>query len=177
MTDLDSALANAKLPERTVPLCLRGDLQAEYEDLERQLALEQAKPEHDSLAGNPRAVEIEEQLEALREQMQEATVTLRVRALSNRAWYALAEQHPPREGNDIDALYGCNFETLAPELVRRCLVPKLDNDQWELLYAVLSNGQFETLFVAAHGATRGRVNVPKSLSVSAARPKPAETPS
>jgi hypothetical protein len=165
MTDLDTALANAKLPERTIPLCLRGDLQAEFEDLDRELVDEQAKP-NDSLAGNPRIIELTEQLDRLREQMKDSTVVLRVRALSNRAWLALVNEHEPREGNHVDAAYGFNLETLAPVLVRRCLVPKVEDDQWERLYAVLSNGQFEQLFLAAHGATRGKVDIPKSFAAS-----------
>lgn len=167
-TDLDSALANAKLPERTIELCLRGDLVAEHEDLERQLDVEAAKPDENSLAGNPRVLELREQLDGLVEQMQQSSVVLRVRALSNRAWHALVNDHEPRKDNALDAVYGFNLETLAPELVRRCLVPKLDDDHWERLYAVLSNGQFEQLFLAAHGASRGRVDVPKLFIASEA---------
>lgn len=174
-TDLDTALANAQLPERTVPTCLRGDLQATCEDLQRQLDLENAKPDPDSLAGNPRVAELTDAIEDLREQMEAATVVLRVRGLPNKVWQRMAAEHPPREDNALDAMYGCNFETLAPLLVRRTLTPPVDDAQWERLYEVLSNGQFETLFLAAHAATRGRVSIPKSSRVSAARARPDET--
>jgi hypothetical protein len=79
MTDIKSMLNGARLPERTVPICLRGDLVAEHEELERQLE-EANRRASDSLAGNG-AGELADRIEALQEEMRAATVTFRVRAL------------------------------------------------------------------------------------------------
>ena len=37
MTSIKDRLAAAKLPERSIQVCLRGDLAAEFDELERKL--------------------------------------------------------------------------------------------------------------------------------------------
>jgi hypothetical protein len=172
MTDLDTALANAKRPERTVSICLRGDLQAEFEDLERQLQVEQQRP-GDSLAGNPAVREIAEKMEALRQQMQDSTVVVRLRGLGNPEWRKLVQAHEPREGNDADAMFGYNEESFFPELVKACLVDVTDA-QWDKLYETITAGQFEELNNAALAVSRRKVDVPKSFVASEVLRTPAE---
>jgi predicted phage tail protein len=172
MTDLDTALAGAKRPERTVPLCLRGDLQAEFEDLERQLQVEQERP-GDSLAGNPAVRQIAEQIEGLRQQMQDSTVVVRLRGLGNAEWNALVRSHEPRDGNETDNSLGYNVETFFPALVKACLVDVTDA-QWDRLYEAITSGQFENLNDAALAVSRRKVDVPKSFVASEVLRKPAE---
>lgn len=169
--DLDAALAAAKRPERTVDLCLRGDLQADFESLERDLADEQAKP-GDSLAGNPRVVEIAEQIEALRQEMQDATVTVRLRGIGNIEWNKLVADNEARDGNQADQAYGYNTETFFPSLVKACLVD-VTTAQWTRLYETISSGQFEDLSTAALAVSRRKVDVPKSFAASEVLRKPA----
>lgn len=164
MTDLDAALAQAKRPERTVTLVLRGDLTAAFEDLERELHAEQQKPA-DSLAGNPRVQEIAEQMESLREQMTSSTVVLRLRGLSNPEWNRLVTEHEPREGNTGDKAYGYNTDAFFPALVRACLLDVSDA-QWANLYEVASSGQFSDLSDAAVAVSRRRVDPPRSFAAS-----------
>lgn len=170
--DLDAALAGSRRPERTVDVCLRGDLQADFEDLERELEQERSR-EPDSLAGNPRVRELAEQIEDLRVEMQAATVTLRLRGMGNMEWNALVAAHAARDGNAGDNAYGYNTDTFFPALVEACLVD-VTPQQWARLYEAITSGQFEDLSTAAIAASRRRVDVPKSFVASEVLRKPAE---
>lgn len=176
MTDIKTMLTNAKLPERSVPICLRGDLVAEHEELERQLG-DVNRRAADSLAGNG-AGELIDQLEALQEQMRAATVTFRLRALPKPRWRALLAEHPPRHDDDDkplpeDAAVGVNLETFWDAIVRACLVePQIDDETWQLMAGDdgrLTDKQIGALADAAWAVNRGDVSVPFSLAVSQAR--------
>ena len=182
-------LKAAKLPESTVPICLRGDLQAQFEQAERDLAEAQRRPV-DSLAGTGTRA-IAERIEALREQMQEHTVDFRLRALHRHAWKALRDKHPPRRKDDgsldeRDAFVGANLDTLFEELIRVSLVePELDDDDWRTLLGdsdeerrrceaeglpveegTLTDRQWNQLADAAWTLNRGEVSVPFSRAAS-----------
>lgn len=167
----DDWLAAARPAERTVPLCLRGDLVAEFEDLDRQL--EQARRSAgDSLAAGSDVVVISQQLEALRAQMQAATKTFRLRALPRRQWRELVAAHPPRRDDNGKPLesdtIGVNADSYFDAVIRASVVePKLTGEQWtRLLDEVLSDRQFDQLADAAWGLNRRDVEVPFSRAAS-----------
>lgn len=160
--DLDALLAQARLPERTVALCLRGDLQAKFEELERQLTATQAKP-GEKMTDGGQARKLAEQMETLRGEMADSTVTFTLRALSRSRWAALMAEHPaPDDSNmavDLDALY--------PALVRECIVePEMTGERWKKLDGLLTSGQFEELSDAAMALCRRPVDVPFSPAAS-----------
>ncbi|MEV4767804.1 hypothetical protein [Micromonospora humida] len=172
MTDFKTLLAAAKLPERTVPLCLRGDLVAEFELLERQLdeALSVPAP---SLEGDG-AGAIAAQMEALRQQMREQTYPFRLRAMARPAWHEFVAEHPPRkdeesgEIDERDRVRGVNVASFFPDLIRRSVVePALDNAEWSrLLDEVLTDRQFNELADAAWGLNRREIDIPFSPAAS-----------
>lgn len=171
MVDVDALLAQARRPEKTVSLCLRGDLQAEFErlDVEHAKAVSSAT---DSLAGNG-ALAIAQEMEALRDQMAESTLTVTLRALPRAEYSALVLAHPERrdEAGDpfpVDRDNGFNVETFYPALIRACVVdPELTETQWStLLDETLSDRQFDELAYAAVGVNRGPVSVPFSPAAS-----------
>lgn len=176
MTDIKTMLAAARLPERTVPICLRGDLVAAHEQLERQLA-DIARRPVDSLAGSG-AGEIADRIEALQDEMRAATVTFRLRALPKPRWRALLAEHPPRQDDDgkpvpEDAAVGVNLETFWDAIIRPCIVdPVIDDDTWSLMAGDdgrLTDRQMGQLADAAWAVNRGEVNVPFSRAASQAR--------
>jgi hypothetical protein len=164
-------LAQARPAERTIRLCLRGDLQARFEELDRQLRRAR-ETEPSSLAGSG-APAIAAQIEALRGEMEQSSVTFRLRALPRRRYQALTEAHPPRRDPDgkiipDDAEQSVNTSTFWFALARACVVePTMDDGQYSrLVDEVLSNGQFEALAVGALAVCRGAVDVPFSLAAS-----------
>lgn len=163
-------LAQARPAESTVRLCLRGDLVAEFEEMERQLAAVQAKPAN-SLAGSG-AQGIAEQIEALRSQMDDFSATFRLRALTRRAYQKLTAAHPARRGPDGAILpedaEGLNSETWGFALIRACLIdPEISDEQYvRLVDEVLSDRQYEQLYIAALRLCRGDVDIPFSVAAS-----------
>ncbi len=151
--------ASAKLPEKTVPICVRGDLQAEYEDLERQLKQANAA-NRGTLAGTSEdAAAIEELMAALREQMRENTHVFTLRALPKKRWSDLVAQHKPR---DEDRRLDYNGETFPVALIQACCKDPVMTvkEVEELCDEILTQGQWDALFLAAFLLNRDDVEVP-----------------
>jgi hypothetical protein len=166
VTDFADLLKQAKLPERTVPICLRGDLVAEHETIERQLEQAENRPAS-SLAGTGTGHLIEQQ-RALEDEMLAATHEFRLRALPRARWRELVNAYPPRENDDgelvgADVTAGVNMDTFPEPLVRASVVsPEMTGEQWTQLLDALTDRQFDMLVAAAWSLNQGRVDVPFS---------------
>lgn len=168
MSDVKALIASARLPERSVAICLMPDLTAQMQDLEREL--EEAEAKHraaGSLAGGDR-VELAQRMEDVRARMKSHTVDFRLRALPRRRWTALVAAHPPRAGNERDGMLGLNEETFFEAMVRECVVtPTLDDEDWTtLLDDALSDAQWGMLVNAAWAVNARDVDVPFSRAAS-----------
>ncbi|WP_229401912.1 hypothetical protein [Micromonospora okii] len=173
MSNIKDRIKSARLPERTVPICLRGDLTAEFEDLERQLE-DALRTPATSLEGDG-AGSIAERMEVLRQQMRDDTTAFRVRAMPPPRWRAFCAEHPPRktdagEVDERDRLIGVNVETFYEALIRKSVVePALDDEDWAALLGddgVLTDRQFADLADAAWSVNRREVDIPFSLVAS-----------
>jgi hypothetical protein len=165
---LDTLLEESKPASATVRLCLRADLQADWERLDAQLLKLRQRTSY-TLAVEVTAEEraLAERIQALEEQMAAATVELRVEALPRKAWRELMMAHQPREGNAADAGLLVNTDTFFDALVAACLVdPVLSQEQLEKLLDKLSSYQFDKLTDAAWGVNRRDVEVPFSSTAS-----------
>jgi len=167
-------LAEAKLPERTVEICLRADLVAEHEEAERDLEQAQ-KSTSTSLAGNGTGALVE-RIDALEAEMRDSSYTFVLRAVTRPRWRALIAGHPPRkdadgETNKDDAQWGFNLETFYPAIVRACLVdPELTDEEFtELVDEKLTDAQFSELVTVAFRLNAGSIDIPFSLAASRAR--------
>lgn len=181
MSSIKDKLAKARLPERTVSICLNGDLVAQHEQAERELEQAQRNVAN-SLAGNG-ASEIAERIEALEAEMRESTETFTLRALPQKknprddrpTWRELLDRHPPRRGDDgeiIEADKGTllNTSTFYDDLIRVSVVsPEMDEEDWGTLFAVTSNAQYGDLSMTAWLLNRGEVDIPFSLAASRMR--------
>jgi hypothetical protein len=166
VSDLSALLDTAALPERTVEICLRGDLVSKVEDLERQLR--DAQTSLTTLADAGRAQLLATEIESVREQMRAASVVFRLRGLNRQDWRAILAAHPPREDDRDDNILGYNQDTFFPALIRACLIePDVDDETWARLEPVLSSKQFDDLADAALGTSRRTVDVPFSFAASA----------
>ncbi|MFJ6616679.1 hypothetical protein ACIQOW_03720 [Kitasatospora sp. NPDC091335] len=141
MTDIEDIIKGTTLRESTVPLCLAGALQGEYEALEQQLA-DPAAQFGDSLAGSSRTA-IASRMEELRAEMAEHLVEFRLRALPHEEWSSLLAAHPGGDGQAFDPA------TFGPAAVAACAVnPAMTVDQYGRLAKKLSFGQQEALLDA-----------------------------
>lgn len=171
MADALELIRSAKLPERVVPICLRGDLVAEHEQIDARLSAAQRQPSQ-SLAGNPEVQQLARDIQALEALMAEHVVEFRLRALPRRQWAALVAKHPPRKDDggrivDSDAA-GVNVDEFMAEVLRRCIVdPVLGDDDWALLIdESLNDAQYGQLTEAVWALNRGDVSVPFSHAAS-----------
>lgn len=180
MSDIKDWLAGAQLPTRSVPICLRGDLHSEWEDLQRQLADGRRRAEAANSLGDVfDAGPLAEQIGAIEEQMAAATRTLHLRALPQYAknpkivtWDRLLRKHPVSEdsADDRDRTMGVNTATFVPALIQACCYdPVLDDDDWANLFATISDGQYTALSNTAWLLNRGEVDVPFSYAASQIR--------
>lgn len=166
MDDFDALLDQAQLPQRLVPICLRGDLAAQVQELEQQLEKAKQPAGSASLAGDGSRA-IAQQIEAVREQMAAASATFRLSALSRRQFDEFIVEHPARAEDRMDMVAGYNRETMGPALIRRCLEhPKLTDAQWERLSDVLTPGEWARLDKAASELNFKEISVPFSSAAS-----------
>lgn len=177
MSNFKQKLKAARLPERSEPVCLRGDLVADFEAAERELKRAQ-ESKADSLEDD--SGPIVDRIEALRAEMLEHTEDFRIRALPKPAFRALVAAHPPRrkatddgsegELDPADVQIGVNRETFFEALLRASVVsPQMDDDDWLALFEVLTDRQFGDLTDAAWFLNRGEIDVPFSRAASLAR--------
>lgn len=168
MANAKELIGQMRLAERTVKLCLRWDLVAEIERLEDERDNTPAPPEGDQRLGqvDPRK-ELNDQIDALREQMRDATVTFRMRALNRRDWDALVKAHPPRQDKPADMQLGFNTDGFFDALIRTCTVdPGLTNEEWETLFDSASSKQYDDLMACALAINRADPNIPFWSAVS-----------
>jgi hypothetical protein len=167
--DFMALLDATKLPERTVPICMRADLVAEHELADRQL-LELLKG--DSQKFNDGRGSLREKLLGLEAEMRAATYDFRLRGLPGPRFRSFVAEHPSRVGDDgalnqQDNVFGFNTETGFEPLIRLCLVdPDLDDAAWARLMGALTDKQFEGLAAVSWYLNRGEVDVPFSRAAS-----------
>jgi hypothetical protein len=190
VTDFDAMLKKAKLPESTVPICLRGDLVAEHEDLVRQL--DAVKDTARTSLADGGTSGLAERIRELEAEMKASTYVFRLRALAGPRFAALKRKHPPRESDEGQVLMkdlvagGVNVEEFAEPLIRASVFdPKLSDGQWRELLGdsddekvrrladgqdvedgKLSAGQIDELFNAAWALNQRSVDVPFSSAAS-----------
>lgn len=170
MKNFKAMMAEAKLPERTVDLCLRGDLVADFQALEAELdaARIAAGDSLDSGTG-----EIVERMEAIQAEMRENTYPVRLRAMRGPDFRALLAQHPARRNEDgeispDERSFGFNVDTFFEPLLRACLIdPEIvSKDDWEQFVGGITDYQFNELAITCLTLNRGKVDIPFSLAAS-----------
>jgi hypothetical protein len=171
--DIESILRMARPKERVVDLCLRGDLVAEHDVLERRIR------DSDSLSAGERALGDEgapralaARVQELEREMRESSRPFRFRALPRSKWDALRkrfEDDAKDAGYDLEAMAG-------PLVAASCVAPEMAEAQVDELREHISHGQFQELFGAAWDVNTGAVDVPFSLIASAtlATPEPSD---
>lgn len=180
----------AKLPEKSVPVCLHADLVAEHEAADRELKQERDRPSK-KLDDGGRARELSERLTALEAEMAEHTIEFRLRAMPRPKWKAFIAQYPPRKAEDgtvdeRDQFIGVNVDAFFDPLIRASVIdPELDDEDWRILFGdtdeqraqreakgesveegKLTDRQFDTLADAAWALNRHGVDVPFSHAAS-----------
>lgn len=180
-------LDTASVGHRDVEIILDAALQAQWDELNRQLddaITDDSKGvvgEGASLA-MPATTRVIDEMDEIRERVLASRVTFRMEPVDWRARLPLQADHPPREGNLIDQVRGYNIETFTPALIRASCVKVVDSDgdeatdipdeKWLNLLGdptadppvkpKLTANQVAQLFAGAQEADQGVTQVPPS---------------
>ncbi|MFC5802808.1 hypothetical protein [Streptomyces formicae] len=162
MPDIKDVLAKAKPREHTVRICLAGDVAAEVDRLEAELA-SVSNWQAESLVDKNPGIEIAERIKEARERMQAAEVEFTFKALGAKAWSDLVAQHPGKKDEEA-----WDVETLAPALVAASAVdPAMTQAEVDELFDALNFGQRQQLIDAAWQVNGEATSIPFSLHASA----------
>ncbi|GAB3817647.1 hypothetical protein [Micromonospora zhanjiangensis] len=166
MTDFDAILTQAKLPERTVPLCLREDLVAEYERLDAELR--SASRTAPSLGEPAPATVIARRMEELRQEMLACQVEFRLRAWPARKFAKLRDGMPKPADGQADDEFADIWHAAVCDLVSKMLVePKATAEQVDALSERLAESQWLKLSNAAWDINASGQAIPFSVAASA----------
>jgi hypothetical protein len=164
--DIDDFLAGYQLPEDEVPICMRTDLQARFEQLQRELDAARRQPVSDTLDGDGGSTrQIATQIEELRTEMQSHVRVFLLRGLHHKAWSDLLGKHKPRK-EDYPADH--NRETFPAAALAECAIkPKMSAEKAGALIDKLTLGQWNELWSTVLELNRGSGAVPFSEQASA----------
>lgn len=169
MTDPNTLLTGARLPEGEVSVCTRLDLAGEWQRLAQDVAARKLKAVADPRLAGDGTDDLVQQMESLREQVEAATVVFRLRALRRKQWLDLVEAHPARQGDEEDARMGVNREAFLPALVRASTIaPELTDETWTALLdpdgELLTVQQWRQLWRACWDLNVQQVDLPFSVA-------------
>lgn len=172
---LNQMLAERKMPERIVKVCLRADVAADIEQREAEIRRLQEEAEGDArLAGDPRLDELGEQIADLEKVAAEYTIEVRVRALKHSKWKQLVNASVkinPETGKEEDTDLDKLMETAIPLSI---VEPEMSQAEMADLLEGLTDGQFGDFYRAVWELNRHGVAVPKSVLGSQARQTSSE---
>lgn len=171
MSNIKDILAEARLPERAVSICLRGDLSAEFQRLEDRLSEANNERLKDKrLAKSTKPVEIAQEMEAVREKMRAATIEFTLRAFASDVWRSMKRKHPlPEKPEAIDRVLGADAKGLLNEAIQKAIVePELDDEDWDRLRDTIADGEWQKLVDATYVLNEEGTNLPFSQAGSLA---------
>ncbi|MGY4930310.1 hypothetical protein ACWD7T_04170 [Streptomyces sp. 900116325] len=163
MPDIKAILKAAKPRERTVKVCIAGDLAGEVERLEGELAQASEDWQPTDLTDEHPGRKIAAQIAELREQMRGSEIPFKLRYIGDEAYSSLLAAHPSK-----DPAEGFDSVSFPRALIAACCVdPVMTEDEVKALFDVINQGQIKDLFDAAWDVHNASGLVPFSLAASA----------
>lgn len=164
MPDISDILARVKPREVPARICLAGDVAAEVEALQDELARVSEDWEPADLTDVHPGRSAAQKLAAARDLMRAAEVEFRFRYIGDRAYHDLLAKHP-----SSDPAHVFDSDTFPTALIAAsCIDPVMTEKQVAELFESINEGQIKKLFDAAWEAHNGAPEaVPFSLAVSA----------
>ncbi|MFE7954375.1 hypothetical protein [Streptomyces sp. NPDC057413] len=160
---IEDILKQARPRERTVMVCIRGDLAGEADRLSEELSKVNQDWQPTDLTEEHPGRQIAAKLAELREQIKAAEVPFTLRYIGDRAYSDLLAAHP--SDND-DQLF--NDATFPRALIAAsCVDPVMSEDQVADLFEVINEGEIKKVFDAAWDVHHSADVVPFSLAASA----------
>lgn len=162
---VEDILGMARLPERTASICVRADLQGEWDRLLEELStlvnqhgeiLDSAEPSAGDVSAEGRALQIQDRMNEIRGEMRKAMWHVTFRAMDDESWATFKRMHKPKDPNadHTDFQHRLVCET--------AISPTLSKDQLQALRKKLGPTGIAALTVKAWEAcTSSGLDVPK----------------
>ncbi|MFJ8027458.1 hypothetical protein [Streptomyces sp. NPDC096311] len=160
---IEDILKAAKPREKTVKICVRGDLAGEAERLQDELSQVSEDWEPADLTAVHPGRAIAEQLKAVHAQVREAEEPFTLRYIGDRAYSDLLAAHPA--DNDQEAFNSVTFPRAL--VAASCVQPEMTEEQVIELFEVINEGEIKKLFDAAWDVHNSSDVIPFSLAASA----------
>lgn len=169
---LDEILNGRKLPQKSIPICMRLDIMADIEELERAIQAAQGNAVDDvRMTGTESDVEsLTEKIRELEAIGRQYTVDLRIQALDRKEWAAQVAEASTEDDDGNSKLNLSDLTANVLALPGVILAPEMTADQRDRFLAGLSDGQWETVMQGTFNLNRRTVTVGKSLTASLATP-------
>lgn len=168
---VDEFLADYRPVTKAVRICARGDLLAELERLESELAAARERDQaSDSLAEGGEAIAVAHKIAELQGEVRAHEREFVVQSIGDRAWSDLVAEHPPKKERnkskpDRSREMPWDPEAFIPAaLAASCVTPKLSIAQANKLIDRLSGGQLRKLIDAVILVNGGSDDIPKSAA-------------
>jgi len=162
-SSIEDILAKAKPREKTVMVCIRGDLAGEAERLQDELSRVSEDWEPTDLSEVHPGRAIAEQLKAVHQQVREAEEPFKLRYIGDKAYSDLMAAHPSKDDNEA-----FDSDAFPRALVAAsCVEPVMSEEQVTQLFEVINEGEIKKLFDAAWDVHNSSDVIPFSLAASA----------
>lgn len=163
MASIEDILAEATPRERTVMVCIRGDLLGEADRLQDELNRVSTDWEPADLTDVHPGRELAVKLKELREQIKAAERPFKLRYIGDKAYSDLMAANPAKE--DSQAF---DSDAFPRALIAACCVdPVMTEEQVAALFEKINQGEVKKLFDAAWDVHNSSEMVPFSLLASA----------
>lgn len=155
MSKLKNKTDKATFRYRDVTVMLDGEKAAERDALMESIANTQEPG--DTRLGQDPVVEARKALAALEDEMREALVTIRLRALDTDKWNAIVAKYPPRENVTLDANKQYNIVEVTKAAVEAGgflyedgKTEPIEPGEWPAFWQSLSGGDFDRFWIACY---------------------------
>lgn len=160
---IEGILTQAKPRERTVKVCIRGDLAGKVEALSEELSTVSEDWEPSDITDEHPGRRIAAALKKAREEARAAEEPFTLRYIGDKAYSDLIAAHPADNDNEL-----FNTETFPRALIAAsCIDPIMTHEQVTELFEVINEGEIKKLFDAAWDVHHSADTIPFSLAASA----------
>jgi len=160
---IQDLLKQAKPRERTVNVCIRGDLAGEVERLTEEISKVAEDWEPTDLTDAHPGRELSAQLKAARDEARESEASFTFRYIGDKAYSDLLAAHPSENQNEL-----FDSVTFGRALIAAaCVDPVMTEDEVFELFEVINEGEIKKLFDAAWDVHNAADVIPFSLAASA----------
>jgi hypothetical protein len=171
---LDEILNGRKRAQKSIPICLRLDVMAEIEELERKITASKGNAVDDlrMVDDTDDVPAMIDRIRELEDTARQYTVDLRIAAIDKKEWSAKVGEHTTTDDDGNSKLDIAGLIEHVLSLPGTIVSPEMTADQRTTLIAGLSDGQWEKVMNDVFNLNRRTVDVGKSLTASlATQPK------